>query len=157
VLGTVERKKYTPSWEGQKETESEECEEGRNRSISKRTEKEGMKRRKNKGSMTKMNQLQNGRMPGADPNGRVGLQPLSSWDCGFESHRGHGCLSLVSVCVLSGRGLCDGLIARPEESYRVWCVSECDIETSTTRQPRPDLGCCATGKGKTGCQGKRTE
>ena len=25
-------------------------------------------------------------------------------------------------CVLSGRGLCDGLISRPEESYRVWCV-----------------------------------
>jgi hypothetical protein len=25
--------------------------------------------------------------------------------------------------VFSGRGLCDGLIARPEESYRVWCVS----------------------------------
>jgi hypothetical protein len=25
-------------------------------------------------------------------------------------------------CVLSGRGLCDGLIPRPEESYRVWCV-----------------------------------
>jgi hypothetical protein len=25
-------------------------------------------------------------------------------------------------CVLSGTGLCDGLIARPEESYRVWCV-----------------------------------
>jgi hypothetical protein len=25
-------------------------------------------------------------------------------------------------CVLSGRGLCDGLIIRPEESYRVWCV-----------------------------------
>jgi hypothetical protein len=25
-------------------------------------------------------------------------------------------------CVLSGRGLCDGLITRPEESYRVWCV-----------------------------------
>jgi hypothetical protein len=24
--------------------------------------------------------------------------------------------------VLSGRGLCDGLITRPEESYRVWCV-----------------------------------
>jgi hypothetical protein len=29
-------------------------------------------------------------------------------------------------CVLSGRGLCDGLIPRPEESYRLWCVSECD-------------------------------
>jgi hypothetical protein len=25
-------------------------------------------------------------------------------------------------CALSGRGLCDGLITRPEESYRVWCV-----------------------------------
>jgi hypothetical protein len=25
-------------------------------------------------------------------------------------------------CVLSGRGLCDGPITRPEESYRVWCV-----------------------------------
>jgi hypothetical protein len=25
-------------------------------------------------------------------------------------------------CVLSGRGLCDGLIARPEETYRIWCV-----------------------------------
>ena len=25
-------------------------------------------------------------------------------------------------CVLSGRGLCEGLIPRPEESYRVWCV-----------------------------------
>jgi hypothetical protein len=25
-------------------------------------------------------------------------------------------------CVLSGRGLCDGLIPRPEEFYRVWCV-----------------------------------
>jgi hypothetical protein len=24
--------------------------------------------------------------------------------------------------VLSGRGLCVGLIARPEESYRAWCV-----------------------------------
>jgi len=24
--------------------------------------------------------------------------------------------------VLSGRGLCVGLITRPEESYRVWCV-----------------------------------
>jgi hypothetical protein len=29
-------------------------------------------------------------------------------------------------CVLSGRGLCDGPIPRSEESYRLWCVSECD-------------------------------
>jgi hypothetical protein len=25
-------------------------------------------------------------------------------------------------CVLSGRGLCDGPITRPEESYLGWCV-----------------------------------
>jgi hypothetical protein len=25
-------------------------------------------------------------------------------------------------CVLSGRGLCVGLITRPEESYQLWCV-----------------------------------
>jgi len=33
-------------------------------------------------------------------------------------------------CVLSGRGLYDGLIPRPEESYRLWCVVVCDQETS---------------------------
>ena len=31
-------------------------------------------------------------------------------------------------CVLSGRGLCDELITRPEESYRLWCVIVCDLE-----------------------------
>jgi hypothetical protein len=31
-----------------------------------------------------------------------------------------------TVFVLSGRGLCDGPIPRPEQSYRLWCVSECD-------------------------------
>jgi len=31
-------------------------------------------------------------------------------------------------CVLSGRGLCDELITRPEESYRLWCVVVCDQE-----------------------------
>jgi hypothetical protein len=29
-------------------------------------------------------------------------------------------------CVLSGRVLCDELITRPEESYRLWCVVVCD-------------------------------
>jgi hypothetical protein len=33
-------------------------------------------------------------------------------------------------CVLSGRGLYDELIACPEESYRLWCVVVCDLETS---------------------------
>jgi len=40
-------------------------------------------------------------------------------------------------CVLSGRGLCDELITRPEESYRLWCVVDCDLETSGMRRPWP--------------------
>jgi len=41
---------------------------------------------------------------------------------------------ILFVCcecrVLSGRGLCDQLITRPEESYRLCCVIVCDLETS---------------------------
>jgi len=32
--------------------------------------------------------------------------------------------------VLSGRGLCDELITRPEEYYRLWRVFICDLVTS---------------------------
>jgi len=54
----------------------------------------------------------------------------------------------VECCVLSGRGLCDGLITRPEKSYRLWCVVVCDLETSRMRRPwtaldrtgRPPIG-----------------
>ena len=49
-------------------------------------------------------------------------------------------------CVLSGRGLCDELITRPEESYRMWCVVVCDLETSWMRRPWPNGGCCARNK-----------
>ena len=38
-------------------------------------------------------------------------------------------------CVL--RGFCDELITRPEESYRLWCVVVCDLETSWMRRPWP--------------------
>jgi len=64
--------------------------------------------------------------------------------------------------MLSGRGLCDGLINRPEESHRdreiestcmcfvcvcvCVCVSVCGIETSTVRQSRPELRCSAINK-----------
>jgi len=48
-------------------------------------------------------------------------------------------------CVLSGRGLCDELITRPEESYRLWRVVVCDLETSRMRRPWPALGCSAIG------------
>jgi hypothetical protein len=44
------------------------------------------------------------------PSGRavygVGLRQLAFWYCGFESCRGHGCLSVVCVVCCSGRGPC---------------------------------------------------
>jgi len=43
-------------------------------------------------------------------------------------------------CVLSGRGLCDGMITRPEESYRLWRVVVCDLETYETRRLKPATG-----------------
>ena len=49
-------------------------------------------------------------------------------------------------CVLSGRDLCDALITRPEEFYRLWCVLVCDLETSRMRTPWPALGRSATEK-----------
>ena len=42
-------------------------------------------------------------------------------------------------CVLSGRGLCDGLIMRPEESYQLWRVVVCDQKTSKTRRLKPAI------------------
>ena len=47
-------------------------------------------------------------------------------------------------CVLSGRVLCDELITRPEESYRLWCVVvvwDCEL---IMRWPSP-LGVVAPG------------
>ena len=43
-------------------------------------------------------------------------------------------------CVLSGRGPCDGLITRPEESYRLWRVIVCDQETLKMRKLKPATG-----------------
>jgi hypothetical protein len=35
-------------------------------------------------------------------------------------------MSVACECrVLSGGGLCDGPIPRPDESYRLWCVCVC--------------------------------
>ena len=49
-------------------------------------------------------------------------------------------------CVLSGRGLCDALITRPEESYRLRCVVVCDLETWRMWRPWPALGRSAIKK-----------
>jgi hypothetical protein len=43
--------------------------------------------------------------------GIAGSSPAGDWMC-----------VSCEYCVLSGRGLCVGLITRPEESYRLWCV-----------------------------------
>ena len=43
-------------------------------------------------------------------------------------------------CVLSGRGLCDELITRPEESYRLWCVVVCDLENLKNEEAMTRIG-----------------
>jgi len=49
--------------------------------------------------------------------------------------------------VLSGISLCDQLITRPEESYRLWCVVVRDLETWRMRRSWPALGRSVTGGG----------
>jgi len=49
--------------------------------------------------------------------------------------------------VLSGRGLCDELITRPEESYRLWCVVVCDLET--WMRSHGSLGGCSAERTRT--------
>ena len=57
-------------------------------------------------------------------------------------------------CVLSGRGLCDGLIICSEESYRLWRVVVCDQETSQARRLKPTRGLQNTTPNG-GCSAKR--
>ena len=71
---------------------------------------------------------------GRSPAGIAGSNPTGGMDV------------YCVCCVLSGRGLCDELISRPEESYRLWCVVVCDIETSLMRRPWPALGRSANKK-----------
>jgi hypothetical protein len=47
-------------------------------------------------------------------------------------------------CVLSGRGVCDELITRPEESYRLWRIVLLGLESSRRRWPWPALRCGTT-------------
>ena len=74
----------------------------------------------------------------ASPSGRavesVGLRPLACWYCGFEYHRGHGCLSVMSVvcCQVEVSATGWSLLQRnPTECS----VSECDPKTSRIRRP----------------------
>ena len=69
----------------------------------------------------------------------VGRTPLDEW----LAHRRDLYLTKpgawIFVCcecrVLSGRGLCEELITRSEESYRLYCVVLCDLETSGMGAP----------------------
>ena len=68
-----------------------------------------------------------------------------AWVCsrspaGIAGSNPAGGMDVCLLCVLSGRGLCDGLITRPEESYRLWCVIVCDLETSRLRRLKPANG-----------------
>jgi hypothetical protein len=81
----------------------------------------------------------------ADPCGGVDLRPPVCRVCEFESRLGHGCLFLVSV-VLWGRGLCFGLLTRPEESYRLWCVQWLWLWSPVRKGHDPESGRSDTGE-----------
>jgi hypothetical protein len=53
-------------------------------------------------------------------------RPLRSW---VQIPPGAWIFVCCECCVLSGRGICDELITRLDESYRLWCVVVCDLET----------------------------
>jgi hypothetical protein len=75
----------------------------------------------------------------------VGRRPLAYWDCGLESCRRHGCLSLVSVVCYQVQFSATGrsFVQRSPTECDV-CV--CDLETWIMTWPRPEYGCCATGR-----------
>jgi hypothetical protein len=60
----------------------------------------------------------------------VGLRPLVCWDCGFDSHRCHKCLSLASV--VNKRSVCwadlssSGVLPSVCVSF-VMCVCVCGV------------------------------
>ena len=71
----------------------------------------------------------------AGPSGRavwdVVLRPLACWDCGFESHRGHECLSVMCVvCWCQVEVSATSWSFAQRSPNRLWCVSMCDLETS---------------------------
>ena len=79
---------------------------------------------------------------GRQPSEIVGSNPTGSIDV------------CCKCCLLSGRGLCDGLVTRPDESYRLWRVVVCDQETSYARRLQPRQR-AAKYKSTVGCSARR--
>ena len=71
---------------------------------------------------------------------------FACWDCGFKSHREHGCLSVVSVmfCQVGVSATYWSRIQRSPTNCDVLLL--CDLETSRMRRPWPVLGRSAKGK-----------
>src|SRR5215475_8324304 len=69
-----------------------------------------------------------GERQGRSPAEIVGSNPTGGMDVCCE------------CCVLSGRGLCDELITRPEESYLLWCVVVCDLENLKNKEAMTRVG-----------------
>ena len=75
----------------------------------------------------------------------MGQRPSDFWDWGFESRRGPGCFSVVSVMCCQVEVSASG--RSPVQRSPTKCdVSECDREISTMRLPWPKRGCCAMGE-----------
>jgi len=64
----------------------------------------------------------------------VGLQALTYWECGFETRRRHGCLSLVTIvcCQVEVSATGPSLVHRSPTGCGVF---ECDPETARARRP----------------------
>ena len=64
--------------------------------------------------------------------------------------------TLMSVscesCVLLGRGLCDEPIFRPEQAYRLWCVSMNVIKKASTWGGQSPRGLCSYDRNNSCCE-----
>ena len=60
----------------------------------------------------------------------IGLRPLACWDCGFESHRGHGCLSVVSVVC------CQVEVSATDWSLVQRSPTDCGVSLCVFKKPR---------------------
>ena len=66
----------------------------------------------------------------------MGLLPLACWNCGFESRRGHGCLSVVSAVCCQVEVFARGR-KFVQRSSTDCGVTECDRGTSIMRRLWP--------------------